>query len=93
MPNSVRQDGDVIEQEFTSFTSRLIGNRFWPSGALARSLKPKTCISIVSPSFLKVAFPILPALLRNTSGQIRLISAFVRQCLWTGILLVARGLV
>jgi hypothetical protein len=36
---------DVVEQEFTSFVSRLIGNRFSPSGALARSLKPKTCIS------------------------------------------------
>ena len=37
---------DVVEQEFTSFVSRLIGNRFWPSGALARSLKPKTCVSM-----------------------------------------------
>src|SRR5258707_219983 len=25
---------------------RLIGNRFWPSGALARSLKPKACVSM-----------------------------------------------
>ena len=24
----------------------LIGNRFWPSGALARSLKPKACVSM-----------------------------------------------
>ena len=25
---------------------KLIGNRFWPSGALARSLKPKACVSM-----------------------------------------------
>ena len=37
---------DVVEQEFTSFVSRLIGNRLRPSGALARSLKPKACVSM-----------------------------------------------
>src|SRR5205823_2678988 len=37
---------DVVEQEFTSFVSRLIRNRLWPSGALARSLKPKACVSM-----------------------------------------------
>src|SRR3989442_8004960 len=37
---------DVVEQEFTSFVSRLIGNRFLPSGPLVRSLKPKAGGSI-----------------------------------------------
>ena len=27
-------------------TLELIGKRFWPSGALARSLKPKACVSM-----------------------------------------------
>jgi hypothetical protein len=32
-------DADLIHEH-------LIGNCFWPSGALARSLKPKACVSM-----------------------------------------------
>jgi hypothetical protein len=42
MPSRSRPAGAVKHGLFLD-SCRLIGNRFWPSGALARSLKPKAC--------------------------------------------------
>ena len=36
----------ACRQGGSSTLTELIGNRFWPSGALARSLKPKACVSM-----------------------------------------------
>jgi hypothetical protein len=35
-----------LSSRFPESSLELIGNCFWPSGALARSLKPKACVSM-----------------------------------------------
>ena len=36
----------AVGRRLNTTNGRLIGNRFWPSGALTRSLKPKACVSM-----------------------------------------------
>jgi hypothetical protein len=44
--NSVGGDEATLPAEFIGVTDRLIENRFCPSGAFARSVKPKACVSM-----------------------------------------------
>ena len=43
---SIFEKADKLPTQTIYFIEVLIGNRFWPSGALARSLKPKACVSM-----------------------------------------------